>query len=271
MNKIKISKSEIFYNSHKYNAWWKLRDYIDWKELEDLVKKVEKSINSACIFVLWWDWTILKTIRQVYDKNIPILGINFGTKWFLLNNLEDINKCTKFIKINYPLIKCTIKTKKEIISRIAFNEIDIRADTWKVLDLEIVLEKKWEKNLNLLLKWDWFIYSTPAWTTWYNYSLGWPIIPHSLGAFVLTPKAPLFPRNFRPIVLEQTRKLIIKNINRLSDIKIICDWSDFFNTKDEEIEIILEKSQKSIDFLFPEDSKNNLKNKIFIEQGFEII
>jgi len=271
MKKIKISNSIICYNSHKYNTWWKLRDFIDWKELVKLVEKVEKSIDSACVFVLWWDWTILKSIRQTYEKKIPVLGINFWTKGFLLTNLEDINKCTKFITVDYPLIECTISTKSESISRIAFNEIDIRADTWKVLDLDILLKKSWEKDLKLSLKWDWFIYSTPAWTTGYNYSLGWPIIPHSLDAFVLTPKAPLYPRNFRSIVLEQDREVIIKNINRLSDIKIICDWSDFFNTKDEEITITLKKSKKNVKFLFPEDSKNTLKDKIFLEQWFEIL
>lgn len=270
MQKIQISKSTVFYNSHKYKNPWKLKDFIDWDELEKIIKKVEKNINSACVFVLWGDGTILKTIRQVYEKDLPILWINFGTKGFLLNNLEDIIKCIKFIKIEYPLIECTISTDKEIISRIAFNEIDIRADTGKVLDLEIILKKDWEKNLNLSLKWDWFIYSTPAWTTGYNYSLWWPIIPHSLKSFVLTPKAPLSPRNFRSIVLEQDREVIIKNINRLSDIKIICDWSDFFDTKDEEITITLKKSEKTINFLFPEDSKNILKDKIFLEQGFTL-
>jgi len=271
MKKIKISKSFVFYNSHKYNSGGKLKDYIDSAELEKLVEKVEKSINSACFFVLWWDWTILKTIRQVYEKNLPILGINFWTKWFLLNSLDEINKNNNFLSVQYPLIKCTISTEKEIISRVAFNEIDIRADTWKVIDLEIILKKISGKNLKLSLKWDWFIYSTPAWTTGYNYSLGWPIIPHWLDVFVLTPKAALLPRNFRSIVLEQDREVVVKNVWRLSDIKIIWDWSDFFETKDEEITITLQKDGKYINFLFPQNSKNTLADKIFLEQWFKII
>ena len=271
MEKINISKSIVCYNSHKYNAWWKLKEYIDSWELEKLINKVELSVQTWCVFVLWGDWTILKSIKQNYEKSLPILGINFWTKWFLLNTLEEIDKSTKFIKINYPLIECTVKTNKDKFSRVAFNEIDIRADTWKVLDFEIILNKKWEKKLKLLLKWDWFIYSTPAWTTGYNYSLGWPIIPHSLESFVFTPKAPLYPRNFRSIVLEQDREVIIKNIWRLSDIKIICDWSDFFETKDEQIEISLIKSKEFITFLFPENSKSILKDKIFLEQWFEFL
>jgi len=270
MEKITISKSKVFYNSVKYKLWWKLKDYVDSDKLEKLVNKVEKSIDSACFFVLWWDWTILKTIRKTYDKNIPIIGINFWTKWFLLNDLEDINTNNKFLNVQYPLIECIIKKENEEINRIAFNEVDIRADTWKVLDLDIILRKKWEKDFNLSLKWDWLIYSTPAWTTGYNYSLWWPIIPHLLDAFVLTPKAPLFPRNFRSIVLEQDRELIIKNINRLSDLKIICDWSNFFTTKDEQIIITLKKSKNYIQLLFPEESKNTLKDKIFLEQWFKI-
>jgi len=267
---MKISQSIVCYNSHKYNIWWKLKDFIDSEELIKLVKKVELNVQSACIFVLWWDWTILKAIKQNYEKELPVLGINFGTKWFLLTNLEDINESTEFEIVKYPLIECTISIKSEIISRVAFNEVDIRADTGKVLDLNILLKKNWEKTLKVNLKWDWLIYSTPAGTTGYNYSLGWPIIPHWLNAFVLTPKAPLFPRNFRSIVLEQDREVIIKNINRLSDIKVICDWSEFFETKDEEIIITIKKSKKNIKFLFPKNSKNTLKNKIFLEQGFEI-
>lgn len=270
MQKIKISKSKIFYNLHKYKLWWKLKDFIDSDKLEKLVKKVELNVQSACVFVLWGDWTILKTIRQIYEKQLPILGINFWTKWFLLSDLDEINKCTNFKKSRYPLIECTIKTEKEEINRIAFNEVDIRADTWKILDLDIFLKKDWDETLKVNLKWDWFIYSTPAGSTGYNYSLGWPIIPHSLKSFVLTPKAPLFPRNFRSIVLEQDREVIIKNIWRLSDIKIMCDGSEFFDTKDEKITISFKKSKDYIEFLFPENSKNTLKNKIFLEQWFEI-
>ena len=271
MKKIKISKSIVCYNSHKYNIWWELKEYIDSDKLKTLVEKVEKSINSACIFVLWGDWTILKSIRQTYEKNLPILGINFWTKGFLLNSIEDIDKNNSFLSVQYPLIECTIKTKKECFSRIAFNEIDIRADTWKVLDLDIFLEKENEKNLKVNLKWDGFIFSTPAGSTGYNYSLWWPIIPHWLETFVLTPKAPLSPRNFRSIVLEQDREVIVKNVWRLSDIKIICDWSEFFETNDEEIKIFLKKSKDYITFLFPENSKSILKDKIFLEQWFEFL
>jgi hypothetical protein len=53
-------------------------------------------------------------------------------------------------------------------------------------------------------------------------------------------------------------------------MKVICDWSDFFKTKNEEITIILKKSEENVVFLFPENSKNTLKDKIFLEQGFEI-
>ncbi|MDQ7009263.1 MAG: NAD(+)/NADH kinase [Candidatus Gracilibacteria bacterium] len=271
MKKIKISKSLVFYNSHKYNAGGKLKDFIDGTEIEKLIKKVEENIESEFILVLGGDGTILKTIRQAYEKQLPVLGINFGTKGFLLTKIEEIIECTNFETIKYPLIECTISTKKEIISRIAFNEVDIRADTGKVLDLDVFLEKKGENKLKVNLKGDGLIISTPAGTTGYNYSLGGPIIPHLLKSFVLTPKAALSPRNFRSIVLEEDREVIVRNVGRLSDLKVICDGSDFFFTKDEEIEISIKKSNFSIKLLFPENSKNTLKDKIFLEQGFDIV
>lgn len=271
MKKIKISKSLVFYNSHKYNSWWKLKDFIDGKEIVDIIGNIEKKYKNWIIVVVWWDWTILKTINGFYKDEKPILGLNFWTKWFLLNKLEDIINCTEFVEVEYPLIKCTILNNWNKISRIAFNEVDIRADTWKVLNLNLFLQKSGEKDLKLNLKWDGFIFSTPAWTTGYNYSLWGPIIPHSLDAFVLTPKAPLFPRNFRSIVLEYDREIKVNNTWRLSDLKIICDWSDFFNTKDEEISVSLKKSKYSVKLFFPQKWNNSLKEKIFLEQWFKLI
>jgi hypothetical protein len=58
-----------------------------------------------------------------------------------LSDLDEINKSTNFISVEYPLIECTIKIKDKEIKRIAFNEVDIRADTGKVLNLDIFLKK----------------------------------------------------------------------------------------------------------------------------------
>jgi len=265
MQKLEISKSIVYYNSHKFKAWGDLRKFINSWKLFALVIKIERATDAWNIIVLWWDWTLLKAIKDSYWENKPVLWVNFWTKWFLLHSLKDIDNNFEFEELEYPLLDCEVKVWEKVLHQIAFNEIDFRANTGKIIDLDISLDN----NLKTNLKWDGFVFSTPAWSTGYNFSLWWPILPHSVNSFVLTPKAPWLPRCFKSVMINDEKTVIIKNVWRLSDIKIVCDWTDFFETKDEEIIVTIKKAEKGITLLVPKDLKIPWEDKIFLEQGFE--
>lgn len=270
MEKLKISKSVVYYNSHKFKVWGDLRKFINSWKLFALVIKIERATDSWNIIVLWWDGTLLKAIKDSYWQNKPILWVNFWTKGFLLNNLKNIDSNFEFEKIEYPLLECEVQVWEKTLHQIAFNEIDFRANTGKIIDLDIELVGVADlQPLHTNLKWDGFVFSTPAWSTGYNFSLGWPILPHSAKSFVLTPKAPWLPRCFKSVIINDKKTVIIQNIWRLSDIKIVCDWTDFFETKDEEVIVTIKKAHKWITLLVPKNMKIAWEDKIFLEQGFE--
>ncbi len=264
-----ISLSTLYYNSAKYNTGWTLTDYINSWADEALVTKLESLIPEWCIIVLWWDGTLLKVIKEVHTQNRPILWVNFGTKWFLLHSIHAIDMSTDFHIQQYPLLECAVSYWDTHMKSIAFNEIDLRANTGKIIELDISISgKNNAQSLSTNLKWDGFVFSTPAGSTGYNFSLGWPIIPHELKTFVLTPKAPWLPRYFKSVLINDSKTVTIKNTWRLSDIKIICDGTDFVEVKDKEITVTIKKSALSADLLIPNNSAIAWEDTIFLEQNF---
>lgn len=264
MKTITQNKSIICYNKSKYNDSEEIENYLNSEKFKNLREKVEQNYSDQIIFVLGWDWTMLKAIRENFKEKKIFLWINFWNKWFLLNKREEVEESKFFEEIIYPLIKCKVKCENEVFKTVAFNEVDFRADTWKIIDLDLEIDETYKTNL----KWDWFLYCTPFGSTWYNFSLNWPIIPHSLESFVLTPKAPWLPRCFKSVIINDKKTLKIKNTWRLSDIKIICDWTDFFEVKNKNIEVELKKSKNYVSFLIPKWSKQKWTDKILLEQGF---
>lgn len=249
----------IYFEEFKYNENPKLKEFIDNKNYE----KITEKLTSKTILVLWWDWTMLWAVKEFLDLNYPFLWFNFWTKWFLLN---DINFCSSlwFVEKVYPVLEntLTVQSKKETFY--SFNEVDIRAWNWRVITLEISLKSK--KSINI--SWDWILVSTPVWSTWYNNSLGWPVIPHDVKAFVITPKAPFIPKWQSPIIVSQDDFLTIKNIWRRNTLQIYSDSNLVYEWDGESLIIETKKSDKKITFLISKDYYDTWENKVFLEQWF---
>jgi len=230
------------------------------------IKKVLEWINDDVIMVLGWDWTMLKAIWEHYKENKSFLPINFGTVWFLLNDKDFINKKTKFIKREYPLIDIKVKTDKELKKAVAFNEVIIKDIEWKMVDLDISV---WNKHF-LNLQWDWALISTPAWSTWSNFSNHWPIMPHSSNSFVMTYLWAYKPKRQPPTIIENTKKIKIENKWRINPIIINADWNKILTTsKDQKVEVTIKKSKYVVEILISEKYKEQWDNKVLEEQWFD--
>ncbi len=253
--------SLICYDSFGYENKPDLKEFItSWK-----IEEILEWINEKIIIVLGWDWTILRAVRENYQKNMPFLGLNFGSKWFLLNDKNCFSKDFKYTKREYPLIETSISNWEQIDNLIALNEVDIRANSWRWIEVNIWL-KAWQ---NIDLAGDWLIVSSPAGSTGYNSSLWWPIIPHTMDAFVITPKAPWKPRWQAPILLPDNEEIIIKNINRLNSIWINIDWNEVKKTLSwENIEINITKSKQKVELIIDQKYINIWDSKVLADQWF---
>lgn len=253
-----IDLCKIVYSKIKYEENKELREFLDSSLLEDFVSSIDQDI----ILVLWWDGTMLEVISNFSDENKAFLWINFWNKWFLMNDKDILNKKNDFKKLSYPLLECLVWRD----SKTLLNEIDISSCFWRMANLDISINDDY--SLDLL--WDWLIISTPIWSTWYNVSLGWPIIPHSLEAFSLSPKAPRKPVKQFPILIDNKNIIKIKNNDKNSSVDIYADGILFKKIRNLDETIIIKKSSKEIDLIFDYSDNSYPDFKVLKEQGFKI-
>ena len=186
---------------------------IEAVEIEDFKKNVD------LIVVLGGDGTMISTARLTGDREILVLGINYGSLGYL----------TEFrIEEMYDALEAILEGKYQIDRRVMLDVEHWRNGeklaTGRVLN-DVVINKaalariiEIEVNLNELyvnsFRADGLIVSTPTGSTAYNLSAGGPIVYPSMNAIVLTPICPFTLTN-RPIVIKDDEEinLLLKNEN----------------------------------------------------------
>ena len=249
---------EVLFSEYKMQENAQLKNFLASSIFKNFLKKLKKWV----LVVGGWDGSMLEAIAWEYQRKLPFLGINFGHKWFLLNDVSILKGDTQFQKRQYPLLECIVKGKKGI----AFNEFDIKAGDGKMLDLDICVMQG--HILNVLG--DGLIISTPTGSTWYNSSLGWPILPHGLNTFVVTPKAPWKPRGLSPIIMKNNQVMKITTKGRLTPVEIYVDGREFLKLNEKDIEIKIKQSRQSVTLLISREHLSYWDNKVLEEQGFKL-
>ncbi|MBV9961282.1 MAG: NAD kinase [Parafilimonas sp.] len=166
----------------------------------------EKELNTSVDFLisLGGDGTILDTVTLVRDKNIPILGINYGRLGFLASIGKDelslavdalVNR--RFVVDKRVLIHLDANIKLFGDSPFGLNEFSIhKRDISPMIKINTYLNGEF-----LNTYWcDGLIVATPTGSTGYNMSCNGPIVFPESGSFVITPVAP-HNLNVRPIVI----------------------------------------------------------------------
>ena len=253
--------SILYYEDFKYEENSELRDFIDSGKASEFLEKIGRKI----ILVLGWDGSMLAAIHTYHWNKIPFLGINYGNTGFLLND-KNVTEEIEFICEAFPLISAELHTwNGEIKKFVALNEIDIRSARWRVLQLDIEISD----SGTLSLLWDGTVISTPTWSTAYNRSLGWPILPRWIDAFIITPKAPIHPRGQTSVILADDKILEIHTIGGKNKFHIYGDGKEILWDSDEEITLILKKSEVTVEFLIGKDYASQWNSKVMKEQGLQ--
>ena len=166
--------------------------------LKDQVQSFQSSddLNSeiSCLISLGGDGTMLDAVALVRDKQIPILGINFGRLGFLASiSKEELSHAVEvLVSQTYVLDKRTLihlEADKQLFgdSPFALNEFAIhKRDTSPMIKIHTYLNGEFLNSY-----WaDGLIVATPTGSTGYNLSCNGPIIFPEAANFVITPVAP---------------------------------------------------------------------------------
>ncbi len=156
------------------------------------------------IISLGGDGTLLDTVALVRDKNIPVLGINFGRLGFLASiGVKELHIAVQ------SLVKRTfVVDKRSLIhldaSKVLFDDVPYGLNEFAIHKTDTSPMIKIHTYLNgefLNTYWaDGLIVSTPTGSTGYSLSCSGPVVFPESTSFVITPVAP-HNLNVRPIVV----------------------------------------------------------------------
>lgn len=151
--------------------------------------------DIECVLVLGGDGTLLQAARELFQRNIPLLGINLGTLGFLTSaEKSELPKCLDSVLDD----SCSIDERmmlegvvyhgsEKIQTNTALNDVIIaRAGFSRLVELKIYVNGELLSIYNA----DGIIVSTPTGSTGYSLSAGGPIIFPQTDVIVITPICP---------------------------------------------------------------------------------
>ncbi len=193
-SQLRLLISELTKQGFTVTMYQPLAEQHNITETETFTNADDLHPSLDCAISLGGDGTLLDTVTFVQDKNIPILGINFGRLGFLASIGRDemalavdalanrtylVDKRTLIhVEANIPLFGAT---------PYGLNEFAIhKRDTSSMIKIHTYLNGEFLNSY-----WaDGLVVSTPTGSTGYNMSCNGPIVFPDSNSFVITPVAP---------------------------------------------------------------------------------
>ncbi|MBA4184343.1 MAG: NAD(+)/NADH kinase [Acidobacteria bacterium] len=233
----------------------------------ETVETEEFQSQSDLIVVLGGDGTMISTARLTGDREVLVLGINYGSLGYLTDfRIEEM----------FPALEMILAGEYEIDRRVMLDVEHFRADKklaeGRVLN-DVVVNKsalariiEIEVNLSNLyvnsFRADGLIVATPTGSTAYNLSAGGPILYPSMNAVVLTPICPFTLTN-RPIVVPDEDEIEIKLKNDIEGVILTLDGQIGFPISTED-KVLIRKSATTFNLVQPPNRNyfDVLRNKL---------
>lgn len=232
-----------------YHGFYRqVKDRLQLPETPELFEDSGELDDSFdCLISLGGDGTMLDTVTLVRDRNIPVMGINFGRLGFLASlGKEDIAAAVN------ALVERTFVVEKRTMIHLDAN-IPLFGETPYALNEFAILKRdnssmiKIHTYLNgefLNTYWaDGLIVATPTGSTGYSLSCNGPVVFPESGSFVITPVAP-HNLNVRPIVIPDSN-IISFEVEGRTD-QFICTMDSRRETVTSNVQLAVRKETFTI-------------------------
>lgn len=226
---------------NKYNISYILDDDTLSDYFHENVQLLEEC-NVNLVISIGGDGTLIYTIHRVYEKGIPVMGINIPGSYGYLSEVSftEIERAVEKLASNdftldkREFIECSLNNKRFL----AVNEIMVVSEKpYKTVTLGVYINN----DKVIQGKMDGVLIATPLGSTAYSFSAGGPILHPDLKALVLTPVCPV--RLFaRPIIIPNSHIVKVKVIK--GNASIAGDVFHFGILREGE-EVIIKKSSEN--------------------------
>jgi NAD+ kinase len=226
---------------------------------EDLNDEIEFIIS------LGGDGTLLDTITLVRDKDIAIMGINFGRLGFLASIGRDEVKTA----VKAMVQRTYVVDKRSLIHLDAsiplFGHVPYALNDFSIHKRDVAAMIKIHTYLNgefLNTYWaDGLIVATPTGSTGYSLSCNGPVVFPDSGCFIITPVAP-HNLNVRPIVVPDSTIISFEIESRAEQIICALDSRRELLSKDVQLAVRKEKFDVQLVRLSENNFLQTLQNKL---------
>lgn len=209
---------------------------------EDLADNIDFMIS------LGGDGTLLDTVTLVRDKNIPVMGINFGRLGFLASiGRKELHLAVQSLVKRNIVIEERSLIHLDVSGSPLFGEVPYGLNEFAIHKTDTSPMIKIHTYLNgefLNTYWaDGLIVATPTGSTGYSLSCGGPVVFPESGSFVITPVAP-HNLNVRPIVVPDDN-IISFEVEGRSD-HFICALDSRKEIVDKKVQLAVRKESFSL-------------------------
>lgn len=272
---VKPNHREAWETACEISEWLKTRGIvmIGSPHEEDEICPIEKvepdefKAKADLIVVLGGDGTMISTARLIGNREVLVLGVNYGSLGYLTEfRIEEmIPALEEIIAGNYEIdcremleVEHYRDTERLAKGRVLNDVVINKAVLARIIEIEVSLNDQFVNNFRA----DGLIVSTPTGSTAYNLSAGGPIVYPSMDAMIITPICPFTLTN-RPIVVPGTAEISLRLDNDSDGVVLTLDGQvgHYMQTNDR---VRIWKSQLTFNLIQPPNRNyfDVLRNKL---------
>jgi NAD+ kinase len=214
----------------------------------------ELADNVDLIIVLGGDGTMIATARMLDNRDVPVIGINYGSLGYLTEvRVEEMTAALDAaLAGDYRLDRRMMLTAEltrgdaQLLRNRALNDVVIsKSALARIIEIETWLDGHFVNCFRA----DGLIVSTPTGSTAYNLSAGGPIIYPSMDAIVITPICPHTLSN-RPLVVPDGAviELVLKTAKE--EVALTLDGQVGFALEKDD-RVVIKKSRTTFNLIQP--------------------
>ena len=183
--------------------------------------------DADLIVVLGGDGTMISTARLTGDREVLVLGINYGSLGYLTEfRIEEMTGALeRILEGDYAVDQRVmleaehIRDGKTLASGRVLNDVVInKAVLARIIEIEVNLNDLFVNDFRA----DGLIVATPTGSTAYSLSAGGPIVYPTMNALVLTPICPFTLTN-RPIIMPDDAEINLRLKNESDGVVLTLD------------------------------------------------
>jgi NAD+ kinase len=176
-------------------------------EAEEVARQADLAV------VLGGDGTMIRAVRMLDDRDVPVFGVNLGFLGYLANfTVEEAAEQFRYVLLGQYLTEKRVRLKASllrgnvpVVRAKVINDVVVNATgISRIIEIRVEIDGSHVTTYRA----DGLIVSTPTGSTAYSLSAGGPILAPGTRALVVTPISP-HTLTMRPLVVQDDSRIIL--------------------------------------------------------------